>query len=302
MTIALDVLQSAVTDPTLDIVPVSGRIGAEIRGVDIAAPLSDAIARAIWTALGRHKVLFFRGAHLDDAGHERFAATLGDPVAHPTVGGIGPSAHLMELDSRYGAHTNSWHTDVTFVPAYPAASILRAVVVPDFGGDTVWANTASAYLDLPDALRDLADQLWAVHTNLFDYAIAPPLTSDDSAQYARVASKPYRTDHPLVRVHPETGERTLVLGHFVQKVLGVSSADSVRLFQTFQDYITRLENTVRWRWQAGDVAIWDNRATQHYAIADYGDRHRVMRRITLAGDLPVALDGQVSRARDVTGA
>ncbi len=280
----------------LNIVPVSGRIGAEIRGVDFSRSIDGAAAAAIWQALNAHKVVFFRGAHLDDAGHERFAQALGDPVAHPTVGAHGASAYLMELDSVYGAKTNSWHTDVTFVPAYPSASILRAVTVPDHGGDTVWANTATAYLDLPAPLRALADTLRAVHTNLFDYAIAPPLTSDDNAHYARVASTPYRTEHPLVRVHPETGERTLVLGHFVQKIADVSHADSHQLFRTFQDYITRLENTVRWRWQAGDIAIWDNRATQHYAINDYGDRRRVMKRITLAGDVPVGVDGSVSIA------
>lgn len=282
--------------PAYDILPISGRIGAEIRGVDFTRPIDGPTARAIWKTLNRHKVVFFRRAHLDDAGHERFANALGDPVAHPTVGAHGASAYLMELDSVYGAKTNSWHTDVTFVPAYPSASILRAITVPDFGGDTVWANTATAYLDLPEPLRTLADTLRAVHTNLFDYAIAPPLTSDDTAQYDRVASTPYRTEHPLVRVHPETGEHTLVLGHFVQKIVGVSHGDSHQLFRTFQDYIMRLENTVRWHWQAGDIAIWDNRATQHYAINDYGDRRRVMKRITLAGDVPIGADGRRSAA------
>lgn len=253
-------------------------------------------AGAIWQALSRHKVVFFRGAHLDDAGHESFAHALGAPVAHPTVGSHSTSPYLMELDSVYGAKTNSWHTDVTFVPAYPSASILRAITVPDFGGDTVWANTAAAYQDLPPPLRALADGLRAIHTNLFDYAIAPPLTSDDAAEYERVASTPYKTEHPLVRVHPATSEHTLVLGHFVQKIVGVSSADSIRLFRTFQDYITRLENTVRWHWQAGDIAMWDNVATQHYAINDYGEHRRIMQRITLAGDVPVGVDGFVSRA------
>jgi len=285
---------------TLTISPVASRIGAEITGIDIARPLSAATAGALWQALCRHKVLFFRGANLDDTAHDAFARALGEPIGHPTVGnGPGTIAHVMELDSAYGAKTNSWHTDVTFVPTYPSASILRAVAVPDHGGDTVWANTATAYTDLPAPLRALADQLRVLHTNLFDYAIAPALTSDDARLYARVASTPYCTEHPLVRIHPDTGERTLVLGHFVQKILDVSSADSIRLFRTFQDYITRLENTVRWRWQTGDVAIWDNRATQHYAINDYGNARRIMRRITLAGDLPVGVDGRTSTAREI---
>ena len=99
----------------------------------------------------------------------------------------------------------------------------------------------------------------------------------------------------MVRVHPVTGERTLVLGHFIKQFVGLSSADSQRLFQVLQDQVIKLENTVRWRWRAGDVAIWDNRATQHYAVNDYGDQRRVMRRVTIAGDAPVSIDGRTSR-------
>jgi len=286
---------------TLDFQPVAGRIGAIVQRVDLSEPISPRLAQAIWTGLTRYKVLFFPQANLDDEGHERFARAFGLPVPHPTVASRNPSTRLLELDSSYGSKTNSWHSDVTFVPAYPSASILRALTVPLHGGDTLWANTATAYDDLPSALRALADQLWTVHTNLFDYAIAPPLTSEDNDHYARIASTPYQTKHPLVRVHPETGERALVLGHFTQKFLDVSPAESVRLFQTFQDHITRPENTVRWRWTEGDVAMWDNRATQHYAIADYGDTRRVMRRITLEGDLPVSVDGHSSHAWSLAG-
>ena len=107
----------------------------------------------------------------------------------------------------------------------------------------------------------------------------------------------YETEHPVVRVHPETGERTLLLGQFVRQILGVPAADSRHLFDLFQRHVTRLENTVRWRWSPGDLAIWDNRATQHYAIDDYGDLPRRMHRVTVAGDVPVGVDGQRSLAR-----
>ena len=106
----------------------------------------------------------------------------------------------------------------------------------------------------------------------------------------------FQTEHPVVRVHPETGERTLVLGQFVKRILGVSPSDSRYLFELFQRHVTRLENTVRWRWAPGDLAIWDNRATQHYAIDDYGDLPRRMHRITVAGDIPVGVDGRRSTA------
>ncbi|KVM88114.1 TauD/TfdA dioxygenase family protein [Burkholderia stagnalis] len=277
--------------------PVAGRIGAEIAGVRLSSTLDDATFDAIQAALLRHKVLFFRGqAHLDDTAQEAFARRFGHTVAHPTVPSVDGSAHLLELDSVHGARANSWHTDVTFVDAYPKISILRAVVIPPVGGDTVWANTAAAYANLPEPLRALADTLWAVHTNAYDYASTH--VNADEAQLKRYrevfTSTVYETEHPVVRVHPETGERTLVLGHFVQRLKGLSAHDSAHLLQVFHEHVTRLENTVRWHWQEGDVAIWDNRATQHYAINDYGDARRVVRRATVHGDVPVGVDGRQS--------
>ena len=276
---------------------VAGRIGAEIAGVRLSSTLDDATFDAIQAALLRHKVLFFRNQeHLDDAAQEAFARRFGDTVAHPTVPPADGSAQLLELDSAHGARANSWHTDVTFVDAYPKVSILRAVVIPPFGGDTVWANTATAYAHLPEPLRALADTLWALHTNAYDYA-STHVHADDTQlkRYREVfTSSVYETEHPVVRVHPETGERTLVLGHFVQKIEGLSSQDSAHLLQVLHEHVTRLENTVRWRWQQGDVAIWDNRATQHYAINDYDDARRVVRRATVHGDVPVGIDGRRS--------
>jgi len=278
---------------------VGGRLGAEVAGVKLSADLDEASLAAIEAALAEHKVLFFRDqAHLDDDSQEAFARRLGEPVPHPTVPVRDGSSYLLELDSARGGRANAWHTDVTFVPAYPRASILRAVVSPNAGGDTVWANTAAAYEDLPAPLKALADGLRAVHTNAYDYAAAKPAASASDIERHRnvFASTVYETEHPVVRIHPVTGERHLLLGQFVKGFVGLSGADSRRLFEVLQDYVTRLENTVRWRWRAGDVAIWDNRATQHYAINDYGDRHRVMRRVTLAGDLPSGVDGRPSRA------
>ncbi|WP_426387641.1 TauD/TfdA dioxygenase family protein [Sphingobium sp. R-21] len=287
-------------DPTspLDIVPVAGRIGAEVRGIALSGDLDGDTIAAIRTALARHKVLFFRDqAELDDARHEAFAGLLGDPVAHPTVPVADGSRYLLELDSKEGYAASSWHTDVTFVDAYPAASILRAITIPAAGGDTLWANGASAYEGLPEALKTLVDGLWAVHSNKYDYAAALSIKDAKRAEeYSRIfASTVYETEHPVVRVHPETGERSLLLGHFVKNFVGLNSADSQRLFGILQDHITLPENTVRWRWRAGDVAIWDNRATQHRAIADFGLQRRTLRRATIAGNVPVAIDGRRSR-------
>ena len=287
----------------IEVVPVAGRIGTEIRGVKLSPDLDAGTVEAIRAAWLKHKVIFFRNQHhLDEAGQEALTPLFGGPpVAHPTVPVISGTRYILELDSRHGGRANSWHTDVTFVDAYPRASILRALVVPPSGGDTVWANTATAYEDLSPALRELADRLWALHSNEYDYAARrPDATLEERQRYHEVfTSTVYETEHPLVRVHPETGERTLLLGHFVKKILGLSSHDSAHLFQVFQEHVTRLENTVRWRWAVGDVAVWDNRATQHYAVNDYGDQHRVVRRVTVDGDVPVSVDGRrsVSRSR-----
>jgi alpha-ketoglutarate-dependent sulfate ester dioxygenase len=285
----------------VDVVPVAGRIGAEIRGVRLSADLSAGVTSRIRDAWLKHKVLFFRNQqHLDEAAQESLTTIFGAaPVGHPTVPSINGTRFITELDSRYGGRANSWHTDVTFVDAYPRASILRALVVPTSGGDTTWANTAAAYQDLSAELRELADKLWAVHTNEYDYqARRTKSTAEDLKYYDEVfTSTIYETEHPVVRVHPETGERTLLLGHFVKKLIGLSSFDSAHLFQVFQDHITKLENTVRWRWAVGDVAVWDNRATQHYAINDYGDQHRLVRRVTVDGDVPVGVDGRRSVTR-----
>jgi alpha-ketoglutarate-dependent sulfate ester dioxygenase len=138
-----------------------------------------------------------------------------------------------------------------------------------------------------------------LHTNEYDYqARRTGATPEDLRYYREIfTSTVYETEHPLVRIHPETGERTLLLGHFVKKIIGLSSFDSAHLFQVFQEHITRHENTVRWRWAVGDVAVWDNRATQHYAINDYGDQYRLVRRVTVDGDVPVGVDGRRSVTR-----
>ena len=287
----------------LDIRPIAGRIGAEIRGIVLSGDLDGPTVQAIEAALVRHKVIFFRGQqHLDNAEHEAFTALFGDPVAHPTVPVAEGSKYLLELDSKEGYAASSWHTDVTFVDAYPKGSILRGITIPEAGGDTLWANGVTAYEELPEPLRQLVNNLWAVHSNDYDYAALLSGNSDTKAssdlvrQHKNVfASTVYETEHPVVRVHPVSGERSLLLGHFIKRFVGLNQADSTRLFQILQEHITKPENTVRWSWQPGDVAFWDNRATQHRAVADFALQRRTLRRSTIAGDVPVGIDGRTSR-------
>ncbi|MER8867301.1 TauD/TfdA family dioxygenase [Mesorhizobium sp. M0751] len=289
------------TIPEADVAPLTARVGAEISNVRLSGDLPHAVVAAINQLLLRHKVVFFRDqGHLDDAEQERFAQRLGDLVAHPTQGAIVGTASILELDSsRGGGRADQWHTDVTFVDGYPKFSVLRGVVIPSAGGDTIWSNTAAAYETLPPTLKRLADDLWAVHSNAYDYAaVRPRATEAETKHFDEVfTSTIYETEHPVVRVHPETGERTLLLGNFVQRFVGLSRSDFHRVYELFQSYVTAPENTVRWRWQQGDVAIWDNRATQHYAVNDYGDQRRVVHRATVDGDVPVAVDGRRSVSR-----
>lgn len=284
----------------LDIRPVAGQLGAEVVGIRLFPDLPEDTIEAVRQALHRHRVLFFRSQHhLDDAAQEGFARRFGELVAHPTNPALAGTS-ILELDaSKGGGRADQWHTDVTFVDAYPKASILRAVVVPNYGGDTIWADTVAAYRALSPELKALAEKLWALHSNAYDYAaVRPNATALDRAHYEKhFRSTVFETEHPVVRVHPETGERSLVLGYFIQRLIGQTIGNSRTLFDLLQSHVTRPENTVRWRWQAGDVAFWDNQATQHYAVNDYGEQPRVMRRVTLAGDVPVSIDGLRSKAR-----
>lgn len=273
--------------------PVSGRTGAEISNIRLGGHLSSEVVTELNQALLQYKVIFIRGQqHLTDLEQEDFARLLGEPSNHPSVPLKDGTAHTLAIDSR-GGRADSWHTDITFLANYPKATILRNVIAPQVGGDTVWANTAAAYAHLPEALKLLAEGLRAVHSNDYDYTGRVSAQNLEQRQIFTTAVE-IETEHPLVRVHPETGEKTLVLGHFFKRFVGFNSRDSRRLFELFQEHITEWENVVRWQWAEGDVAIWDNRATQHRAINDYGDELRVATRVTLAGDVPVGVDGRPS--------
>jgi taurine dioxygenase len=286
----------ALTD--LDLRRVTGNIGAEVSGLRLRVDLPDEVIAAIRENVLKHKVLFFRGqGHLDDDEQVAFSRRLG-PITqgHPNVA---PNSDLFDLDySKTVDRANIWHTDVTFVAQPPSFSLLRSLQIPEVGGDTVWANTATAYAALRPELRELADKLWVLHTNDFDYAeYGDRIANIDPASFANGFSATiYKTHHPVVRVHPETGERALLLGGFARGFIGFNSGIFESLKKIFQDEITRPENTVRWNWEAGDLVIWDNRATQHYASSDYGTDARRVKRVTVVGEVPVSINGELSRA------
>ncbi|MBJ7290518.1 TauD/TfdA family dioxygenase [Williamsia sp.] len=266
-------------------------LGARIDGLHIDADLDDTTVAAIARVVAVHKAVIITGQHhIDDDAQYAFGQRLGVPTkAHPTV--LSRGEDLLPLE---GA-ANSWHTDVTFVDRIPKMSILRAVVQPEYGGATMWASTVAGYAALPEPLRVLADNLRAVHTNDYDYA--EHLTvgdSSDPAYRAEFHKTIFRTEHPVVRVHPETGERALTLGHFVESFVGLKTSETADILRLLQARIERPDNTFRWNWNAGDIAIWDNRSTQHYGVADFGSAYRKVNRVTLAGDIPVGVDGRPS--------
>lgn len=275
---------------TLKVEKLTARTGAIIHGVKLSGQLDPATVKELRHALQTHKVIFFREQfHLDDDQQEAFASMFGETESHPMVKAREGTKSVFELDSNNGLRVNGWHTDVTYEDKISYGSVLRAIKLPSVGGDTLWANTAAAYESLPEPLRALADKAWVRHST--DEAGMPEQldgTYGSNSGKSKAAEHPEAV-HPLVHVIPETGERALLMGFFFRQIVGMNFADSIRMYETLQAHITRPENVVRWRWAAGDVAMWYNYSSQHYAVADYTEQ-RVMHRVSISGDRPVPLN------------
>jgi taurine dioxygenase len=274
---------------------ITARIGAEVTGVSPSLELDPDTVTAIRAALNEHKALLFRGIEIDDDGQQRFARYFGPLTsAHPTVPAVEGEPNVLPVDSEDG-RVNYWHTDVTFVLNPPQASTLRSIVIPPYGGETMIANAGTAYRDLPEPLRAFADTLWAEHTNDYDYAVPPESLNETERERRKLfISTKYETAHPVVRVHPLTGERGLFIGGFAQRIVGLSKGESKDVLRMLQHYVTRPENILRVTWEPGQLVLFDNRITQHYAIDNYDDLPRRLNRVTVAGDIPVGIDGQRS--------
>jgi taurine dioxygenase len=291
-------MTSTLTLPTstcdaLDLDRLGPGFGANVHGLDLATADDDAIA-AVRQALTAHKVLFFPGQRLDPDSQVALGNRMGRlTVSHPVVPGLDEAhAEIYALDSADNGFADVWHTDVTFVKRPPLGSILRAVTLPPHGGDTNWADLELAFASLSAPVQRLAEQLTAVHdgTREFGYYLAQRRQGEGSLWEGERYRRLEPVEHPVVRVHPETGRRSLFVNPgFTSHIVGVSDAESRHLLDLFYAHITRPEHIVRHRWQPGDVAMWDNRATVHYVNRDYGDARRVMHRITLRGDEPVGV-------------
>lgn len=272
--------------------PIAGFIGAEISGLDLRQALRDDEVAAVRKALLDWKVVFFRDQHISRGEHVAFGRRFGEVTpAHPTLPARfadHPEILLLEHQANEpgGVRIESrWHTDVTFLERPPMASILRGVELPDHGGDTQWVNTVVAYERLSPLLQDLCDHLHAVHRN----TIHVERGELDSGLRQQFMSKDISAVHPVVRVHPETGERALFVNPgFTDHIVELSRAESRHLLALLYEHMTNTEYSCRFRWRPGSIAFWDNRATMHIVPTDVpaGER-RSMERITIAGDAPV---------------
>lgn len=270
---------------TLDIEAVAPALGAEVRGVDLSVPLDEKTVRTLREALCRHLVLFFSDQDLDPEQQADFAAQFGEVTpAHPVLPSIPGHPRVLSIDGRED-RASWWHTDVTFLPTPPLGSILHMREAPELGGDTMWVSLQAAYDGLAEPLRRMCDTLIAWHHDPWFAAEVDAKGGYewDGAHHDRL----YPTTHPVVRTHPETGRNGLfVNSQFTSFIEGFSKHESAAFLDLLYKHCMRPEFGVRHRWRVGDVAWWDNRATLHYALDDYGDAIRVAQRVTLRGDLP----------------
>lgn len=271
----------------MDIGRVSGAIGAELLGVDLARDTDTATTAAIRAALLEHLVVFFRDQSLTSADFMAFARRIGTPMEYPFVPGIEGFPEItpvIKLPEHKVAFGGNWHSDTTYFPEPPMATMLLARELPLFGGDTMFANQYLAYETLSDGMKALLAGLRGVSRS--DKAEASR-TREDRVGPANANRTVLVQDHPVVRTHPETGRQALFVNlahtaHFV----GMTEEESAPILRFLFQHQTRPELTCRFRWAPGSLALWDNRCVQHRAVNDYQGQTRLMHRITLAGDVP----------------
>lgn len=270
-------------------------IGAELIGVNLADAIHDTgLFTEIRAQLLKHRVLFLRDQDINRAEHVAFARRFGELEDHPVIGSHPDHPGLVQVyknpDSPIDRYENSWHTDATWREAPPLGSVLRCLACPPVGGDTMWANMVEAYKHLPDEIKAKIEGLRARHSIEATFGAAMPIER-------RLALKAQYPDaeHPVVRTHPETGEKVLFVNSFTTHFTNFHTAERVRVGQDFTQGSSELlrhltsqahipEYQVRWRWKPNSIAIWDNRSTQHYAVMDYPPCHRKMERATIIGE------------------
>ena len=281
----------------MQIEKLTTHIGAEVVGIDVAeAVTNDDLFGAISEALLTHKVLFLRDQLISRADHVGFARRFGELEDHPVLGSDPEHPGLVciykDLDSPPEHFENAWHCDATWREQPPLGAVLRCLECPPVGGDTVWVNMAQAYEDLSDHIKDTIDGLYARHSIEASFGARMPIEK----RHALKAQYP-DAEHPVVRTHPETGEKVLFVNSYATHFTNFHTSENVRFGQDYAPGGSNLLNyliaraaipeyQVRWRWRPNSIAIWDNRSTQHYAVMDYWPAVRKMERAGIVGDKP----------------
>ncbi|MCM2459473.1 taurine dioxygenase [Pseudomonas sp. CG7] len=272
------------------ITPLSTALGAQIDGIDISQPLSLADRDTVEQALLEHQVLFFRDQPIEPPQQARFAAYFGDLHIHPIYPNVPEQPEVLVLDTAVtDVRDNAvWHTDVTFLPTPALGAVLSAKLLPTVGGDTLWASGIAAYEALSTPMKRLLEGLTATH----DFTRSFPLerfgnSAEDLARWEEARRKNPPLSHPVIRTPPVSGRRSLFVNEgFTTRINELSDTESEVILKLLFAHATRPEFTLRWRWQVNDVAFWDNRVTQHFAVDDYRPARRVMHRATVLGDVP----------------
>lgn len=275
----------------INVAPTGPLLGAEISGVDLRQPLGPGQVAAIRAALLRHKVLFFRDQDISHEDHVRFGRYFGALEGHPVTATVPGFQEILFIEAADGMKVsdktfpiarpaNKWHTDVTFREKPSMAGILRMRKMPAYGGDTIFADTAAIYSDLPPDVKTKIDTLDSEHDIIrsYGYRVTP-----ENAEDLRRAYPPMK--HPVVRRHPETGEKHLFVNHvFTSRILGLPDAEASALLVYLLDRVKAPEYQMRFRWSENAIAFWDNRATQHYGVLDYWPHERIVERVTVLGE------------------
>lgn len=275
---------------SLHITPVSPALGARVSGIDLSAPLDARRHAELEQALLQYQVLFFRDQPLSPQQHARLASYFGDLHIHPIYPNVAQQPEILVLDTAVtDVRDNAlWHTDVTFLPAPAMAAILSARHVPNYGGDTLWASSSAAYDALSEPLKQLLNGLTATHDISKSFPIERfGATAQDLQRYEQAKRRNPPQRHPVIRTHPATGRKSLFVNEgFTTRINELSAAESDAILRLLFSHATQPQFTVRWQWQKDDVAFWDNRVTQHFAIDDYRPQRRIMHRATVLGDVP----------------
>ena len=268
--------------------PMSGALGAEIEGIDLTLPLSIHDYKKIRNLLIEHEVIFFRNQDISPAQQKELAGSFGPLQTHPayeTVEGF-PEITILESTEKKPTKIEAWHSDMTFRLHPPLGSLLRSKIIPDRGGDTLWASATTAYDALSVSMQQFLDGLVAVHD--FRHGFKESLAEEGGPERLAQAIKDNPpVEHPVIQTHPESGKKVIFVNSlFTTHILGMKKSESRAILDFLFEHLVTPEFTCRFSWEPNCVALWDNRSTQHKPINDYFPAHRQLHRITIFGDLP----------------